>query len=197
MSKLDQSFAIIPLMRGSLILSLFILTLLSDVSFAAVKLEIKNLNKLYCKDVQEKRFPKHWSRGLFHDGTEVDIKKYTTYFYKNSFYKLLNKYKKKQTYVELDMTSSPYFEFYTEFNYYENELNYSFFMVFPDRLLTYDGKKIKEYYEKKKDKVGIFIIKLNKQNLNGTYEFISSPILRTQYKDTTGEFVCAISSRKI
>ena len=150
---MDQSFAIIPLMRGSLILSLFILTLLSDVSFAAVKLEIKNLNKLYCKDVQEKRFPKHWSRGLFHDGTEVDIKKYTTYFYKNSFYKLLNKYKKKQTYVELDMTSSPYFEFYTEFNYYENELNYSFFMVFPDRLLTYDGKKIKEYYEKKKIKL--------------------------------------------
>ena len=184
-------------MQKALILSFFIFSSLSDVSFAAVKLEIKNLNKLYCKYVQEKRFPKHWSVGLFHDGTEVDIKKYTTYFYKNSFYKLLNKYKKKQTYVELDMTSSPYFEFYTEFNYYENELNYSFFMVFPDRLLTYDGKKIKEYYEKKKDKVGIFIIKLNKQNLNGTYEFISSPILRTQYKDTTGEFVCAISSRKI
>ena len=51
--------------------------------------------------------------------------------------------------------------------------------------------------KKKKNKTGIFIIKLNKQNLNGSYEFISSPILGAQFKDTTGEFVCEISSRKI
>ena len=51
--------------------------------------------------------------------------------------------------------------------------------------------------KKKKDEVGIFIIKLNKQNLNGSYEFISSPMLRKDSKDTTGEFKCEISSRKI
>ena len=184
-------------MRRSLILSLFILKLLCNVSFADTKLEKKNLNKLYCTDIKEKRFPKVWSVPLFYDGTEVEINKTTTYFYKNSFYKLINKYEKKETFVELDMTSSPYTEFYTELNYYENELYYSFFQVFPDRILSFDGKKIKEYYEKKKNKTGIFIIKLNKQNLNGSYEFISSPILESQYKDTTGEFVCEISSRKI
>ena len=184
-------------MKRSLILSLFILTLLSDVSFAAYKREVKNLNKLYCTDVKEKLIPKDRPVGLFLRGTEVDINKYTTYFYKNSFYKLINKYKKKETYVELDMTSSPYTEFYTELNYDKNELNYSLFQVFPDRIFAYDGKKIKEYYEKKKDTVGIFIIKLNKQNLNGSYEFISSPGLRIDFKDTTGEFVCEISSRKI
>ena len=38
-------------------------------------------------------------------------------------------------------------------NYYENELNYSLFQVFPDNIFAYDGKKIKEYYEKKKMKL--------------------------------------------
>ena len=69
-------------MRRSIILSLFILTLLSDVSFAAYKREVKNLNKLYCTDVKEKLFPKDRPVGLFFRGTEVDINKYTTYFYK-------------------------------------------------------------------------------------------------------------------
>ena len=43
----------------------------------------------------------------------------------------------------------------------------------------------------------VLLIKLNKQTLNGSYEFKSSPMINYEYKDTTGEFKCEISSRKI
>ena len=164
---------------------------------AESKLEIKNLNKLYCKDVKEKRIPQNWGMPLFFDGVEVEINSYTAYFYKNSLYKLINKHEKQQRYVELDMTSSPYSEFYTEFDYYKNELNYTFYGLWPDSILYRDGKKIKEYYKKNRNKTGMYIIKLNKQTLNGSYEFRSSPMINYEYKDTTGEFECKISSRKI
>lgn len=181
-------------MHKILILSFFIFTLLNDISFADAKGEIKILNKLYCKDIKEKRIPKLGGMGLFFNGTEVEITKYTFYFYKNSFYRLINRYEKKERYVELDMTSSPHLEFYTELNYYDNELNYTFYAVWPDRILSRDGKKIQEYY-KRSDLTGLFIIKLNKQTLNGSYEF-KSPF-KPAYKDTSGEFKCEISSRKI
>ena len=183
-------------MQKALILSFFIFSLLSGVSFATNKSEMKSLNKLYCKDIKEKQFPKR-GIGLFRDGTEVEINKHTTYFYKNSFYKLINKYKKKQTYVELDKTNSSSSKFYTEFNYYDNDLNYTFYGVFPVTIFQKDGKKIYEYYKKNKDKVGIFIIKLNKQTLNGSYEFKKAEFMGNEYIDTTSEFICEISSRKI
>ena len=164
---------------------------------AESKLERKNLNKLYCKDVKEKRIPQNWGTSLFFDGTEIEINSYTAYFYKNSFYKLINKHEKKNRYVELDMTSSPYSEFYTDFNYYNNELNYTFYGLWGMRTLNRDGKKIKEYYKKNRNRTGMYIIKLNKQTLNGSYEFKSSPMINYEYKDTTGEFKCEISSRKI
>ena len=164
---------------------------------AGYKLETKNLNKLYCKDVKEKRLPKNWGMPLFFDGVEIKINSYTAYFYKNSLYKIINKYEKKDRYMELDMTSGPYKEFYTEFNYYDNELNYTFYGLWPDTIFNRDGKKIKEYYKKNRNKTGMYIIKLNKQTLNGSYEFKSSPMINYEYKDTTGEFECKISSRKI
>ena len=180
------------------LLAIIVLSLLINNPLnAEVKLERKNLNKLYCKDVKEKRFPKNRSVPLFFDGVEIEINSYITYFYKNSLYKLINKHEKQVRYVELDMTSSPYSEFYTEFDYYKNELNYTFYGLWPDSSLNRDGKKIKEYYKKNRNRTGMYIIKLNKQTLNGSYEFKSSPMINYEYKDTTGEFKCEISSRKI
>ena len=164
---------------------------------AETKFERKNLKKLYCKDVKEKRIPQNWGMPLFFDGTEIEINSYTTYYYKNSLYKLINKYEKKVRYVELDMTSSPYFEFYTEFNYYDNELNYTFYGLWPDSIFSDNGKDIQEYFKKNKGITGMYIIELNKQTLNGSYEFKSSPLISSQYKNSTGEFKCGLSSRKI
>ena len=183
-------------MQKALILSFFIFSLLSGVSFAEYKSEKKELIKLYCKDLKDTVFPKDRPTRLFFDGAEVVITKHTDYFFKNIFYKFINKYEKKVFYIELDMTRSRSSKFYTEHNFNNNELYYTFFDIFPGHNFNRDGKKIKEFYEKKKDEIGLFTVKLNKQTLNGSYEF-KSPAINSDFKDTTGEFKCEISSRKI